>query len=310
MTKVMALGVAALATLGLACGSAATSTHAADRAALRQVPAPLFGVTINHVSAFSQIVASARRLSHRPTTRIYFDVMRPPGYYAKAIRALHADSYLMGELLDSSEETAISTSAFEVRTKSYLRAFGAKIDIWEVGNEVNGNWLGNYRTVSAKLTQAYRAVAARHLRTALTLYYNAGCGDGSQELSPIAFTRTYVPAAVRDGLTYVLVSYYEDSCRGIRPSAGQWTSFFKRLHTWYPHARLGFGEIGMGEPATRKTLAPAKALMAHYYGLKIDLPYYIGGYFWWYYAEDCVPSASKPLWSALDRGFEAEASAG
>src|SRR5215469_1619333 len=307
--KPRALTAAALGTLVLACGGTSTHRPVADSAALRQVPAPLFGVTIDDVSALTKVVASARRLSHRPTTRIYFDVMRPPGYYAKAVRALRPDSYLMGELLDSSDEAKISTSAFERRTASYLRAFGAKIDIWEIGNEVNGNWLGNYRTVSAKLTQAYRAVAARHLRTALTLYYNAGCGDGSQELSPIAFTRKYVPAAVRDGLTYVLLSYYEDSCRGIRPSAGQWTSFFKRLHTWYPHARLGFGEIGMVNPVTATTLAAARSLMAHYYGLKIDLPYYIGGYFWWYYAEDCVPAASKRLWPVLNRGFQAEAAA-
>jgi len=291
----------------LSSGGAATDRHASDSAALRPVPAPLFGVTINHVSALSQIVASSRRLSHKPTIRIYFNVNRPPRYYAKAVRALHPDSYLMGELVDSFEETKISTSAFEARTKSYLRAFGANIDIWEIGNEVNGDWLGNYRTVSAKLTEAYHAVAARHLRTALTLFYNAGCGDGSQELSPIAFTRKYVSARVRDGLNYVLLSYYEDSCHGIRPSAAQWTSFFKRLHSLYPHAQLGLGEIGLQNPVTAKALATAKSLITHYYGLKIDLPYYIGGYFWWYYAEDCIPAPSKPLWPVLNRGFQAEA---
>jgi hypothetical protein len=339
MTKIGVLGAAALATLVLACGGTATGrlasdrhasdmhasdrhasdshksdshasdSHASDTTALRPVPAPLFGVTVNQVSDLSQILASSRRLSHRPTTRIYFNVMRPPSYYANAVRVLHPDSYLMGELLDSSEETGISTSAFAARTKAYLRAFGAKIDIWEIGNEVNGNWLGSYPTVSAKLTEAYRAVAARHLRTALTLYYNAGCGDGSQELSPIAFTRKYVPANVREGLNYVLLSYYEDSCRGIRPSAAQWTSFFKQLHTLYPHAQLGFGEIGMVNPVTATMLAAAKSLMAHYYGLKIGLRYYIGGYFWWYYTEDCLPAASKPLWPVLNRGFQAEAAA-
>ena len=324
MTKIGAIGAAALATLVLACGSAATARHATGRhatgrkasdrhasgsAALRPVPAPLFGVTINQVSDLSQIVASSRRLSHRQTTRIYFNVMRPPAYYAKAVRVLHPDSYLMGELLDSSEETGISTSAFGARTKAYLRAFGAKIDIWEIGNEVNGRWLGSYPTVSAKLTEAYRAVAARHFRTALTLYYNAGCGDGRRELGPIPFSRKYVPTAVRDGLNYVLLSYFVYYCHGIRPSSAQWTSYFKRLHSLYPHARLGFGEIGLRNAVTASTLATARSVVTHYYGLKINLPYYVGGYFWWYYAEDCVPAASKPLWPVLNRGFQAEAAA-
>lgn len=308
MTNNMALTAAALSMLVLSSGSAATHRHASDSAALRQVPAPLFGVTINDVSALSQIVASSRRLSHEPTTRIYFNVKRGPGYYAKAVRTLHPYSYLMGELLDSSEEKEISTSAFESRTKAYLRAFGSNIDIWEIGNEVNGRWLGSYRTVAAKLSEAYYAVAARHYRTALTLFYDAGCSNGSEELDPIAFTRKYVPTKVRAGLNYVLLSYFEDYCHGIRPSAAQWTSYFKQLHRLYPHAQLGFGEIGLENPVTAKTLATAKSLVTHYYGLKIDLPYYVGGYFWWYYAEDCIPAVSKPLWPVLNRGFQAEAS--
>jgi len=308
MIKMMAFSMAAFTTFVLSSGGATTG-HASDSAAMRPVPAPLFGVTINHVTGLSQMVASSRRLSHKPTTRIYFNVLRSPGYYAKAVRTLHPYSYLMGELLDSSEEVQISTSAFEARTKSYLRAFGANIDIWEIGNEVNGRWTGHYPVVSAKLTEAYRAVAARHLRTALTLFYDARCGNGPQELSPTAFSRKYVPAAVRDGMNYVLLSYFEDYCNGIRPSVAQWTSFFKQLHSLYPHAQLGFGEIGMRGPATATTLASARTEMAHYYGLKINLPYYTGGYFWWYYAEDCIPAASKPLWAVLNRGFRAEAAA-
>lgn len=308
MTKVRSLGVAALVTLVLSFGGT-TTRHTSDSVALRSVPAPLFGVTINYVSGLSQIVTSSGRLSHKPTIRIYFNVKQSPRYYAKAVRLLHPSSYLMGELLDSSEETSITTSAFEARTKSYLQALGASIDIWEIGNEVNGRWLGRYQTVSAKLTEAYRAVAARHYRTAMTLFYDAGCGNGSQELDPIAFTRKYVPATVREGLNYVLLSYFEDYCHGIRPSVAQWTSYFKRLHSLYPHARLGFGEIGLRNPATTQTVATARTLISHYYGLKINLPYYIGGYFWWYYAEDCVPAASKPLWRVLNRGFQAEAAA-
>jgi hypothetical protein len=52
----------------------------------------------------------------------------------------------------------------------------------------------------------------------------------------------------------------------------------------------------MNNPATRKTLATAKSLILHYYSLRIRLPYYIGGYFGWYYHEDCLPYTTKPLW--------------
>ncbi len=261
------------------------------------------------MSSLNQIVASSRHLPAMPATRIYFDVTRPPGYYAAAVRRLHPVSYLMGELLDSSDETSIGVAAYAKRTKAYLNAFGAAIDIWEIGNEVNGNWTGPYPVVAAKLAAAYREVAARHLRTALTLYDNAGCGDGPAELDPLALSRRYVPAKVRAALSYVWLSYYEDACGSRAPGARTWTAYFRALHTLYPRARLGFGEIGLTSPVTSRTMRAARSLIRYYYGLPIRLPYYAGGYFWWYYAEDCLPYAARPLWRALSAGFRAEKTA-
>ena len=47
----------------------------------------------------------------------------PPRYYATAVRRLRPVSYLMGELLDSSDEKHISLAAYRQRVKSYLAAF-------------------------------------------------------------------------------------------------------------------------------------------------------------------------------------------
>jgi len=241
-----------------------------------------------------------------PVTRIYFDVTQQPQAYAPAIGALHPVSYLMGELLDSSDETSISTAAYQQRVSSYLAAFGSSVDIWEIGNEVNGNWTGPYPEVAAKLTSAFQLVAAQHLRTALTLYYNQGCGDGPAELSPIAFSQQYVPAFVRDGLSYLFLSYYPDQCGGQNPSAADWTNYFRALNALYPNARLGFGEVGLASPATAATTPAAMSLISYYYGLHVPLPYYTGGYFWWYYVEDCLPYQARPLWGAISAAFKAE----
>jgi hypothetical protein len=273
----------------------------------RRLPSRLYGVTADDVSNISQIVASSRNLPMTPITRIDLDVTRPVGYYQTAISELHPVSYLMGELLDSSDEPHISTAAFGERVRSFLAAYGDQIDIWEVGNEVNGNWTGPYPAVQAKLAVAYRDVSGLGRRTALTLYYNLGCGNGAAELDPIAFTREFVPSKVRNGLTYVFLSYYEGDCNDVRPSARTWTAYFTALHALYPGARLGVGEIGMNNPVTSKTINTAKSMIRYYYGLPVHLPYYADGYFWWYYGEDCLPYTTKPLWQALRRGFEDEA---
>jgi hypothetical protein len=264
---------------------------------------------VDDISNVAQTTAALQNLPKAPTTRLYFDVQEPAGYYTAAVDALRPVSYLMGELLDSSDETSIATAAYNTRVNSYLAAFGSKVDLWEIGNEVNGNWTGSYPTVAAKLTSAYNDVTAAGKRTALTLYYNVGCGDGPAELDPLAFSRAYVPATVRNGLSYVLLSYYEDDCNGIRPSAATWTAYFQQLHALYPNAQLGFGEVGLNDPVTAKTTASATSLMSYYYGISIKLPYFTGGYFWWYFAEDCLPYTSKPLWRVLGNGFQAEATA-
>jgi len=111
---------------------------------------PLYGLTIDDISNLSQVVTSLRHLPKRPVICIYFDVHEPSGYYAAAIRQLRPVGYLMDELLDSSDETGISTARFKERVRSYLRALGRKADLWEIGNEV-------------------RAAGGR---TALTLRYN------------------------------------------------------------------------------------------------------------------------------------------
>ncbi len=289
----------------------AVSRTAPERSAgaVRALPSPLYGVTADSVATSGAIDAAARALPHMAVTRVYFNVREPATYYAAAVRALQPVSYVMGELLDSSDFRHITTGTYNKRVKSYLSVLGNSVDVWEIGNEVNGNWTGRYAAVGAKLTTAYDDVHAAGRRSALTLYYNIGCGDGAAELDPIAFTQRYVPTAVRDGLDYVLLSYYEGECRNIRPSAAIWSAYFARLHALYPHASVGFGEIGMAEPATASTLATARSLMAYYYGLDIALPYYVGGYFWWYYDEDCLPAGTKPLWSTLQSAFASESAA-
>jgi hypothetical protein len=109
---------------------------------------------------------------------------------------------------------------------------------------------------------------------------------------------------VRAGLDEVLLSYYEDQCGGRRPSAAWWRSEFDRLHRLFPHARLGFGEIGMAHPVTGATRSTAVGLIRHYYRLRVAVPHWIGGCFWWYYAEDMVPWRGNRLWHTLAKALD------
>ena len=222
-----------------------------------------------------------------------FDENVDASYYTSPLDSIHPVSDVMGELLDSAYVKRTTVSEYVQRARSYLATLGDRVDIWEVGNEVNGNWLGSYADVSAKIAGAYNVAHSAGKQTALTLYYNPNNVDGPGEPTPIEFSQQYVSPDMRAGLDYVFLSYYETDFENYRPSPAVLTALFQQLHALYPNAVLGFGEIGLNDPATVQTFARASSIMSYYYGLSLPLSYYCGGYFWWYGAEDVL--SAQPL---------------
>jgi hypothetical protein len=316
----LVLCTALLLTLAIGVGPARSSTAGRSRIAGRSSHAraraaavtPLYGVTIDQITHLQPLISSLAALPERPTTRVYFGVHEAASYYAQALQQLDPVTGVMGELLDSSDEKAISVGAFQERTESYLSALGTRVSIWEVGNEVNGNWTGSYPTVAEKLTEAYDDVAAAGGQTALTLYANDfgpdHCGDGEAELTPLQFSQQYVPSQVADGLNYVLLSYYPTQCGGSEPSSEELVPYLERLHAVYPNALLGIGEVGLPKRVKKSSRAQAEEIMQWAYSLKPGLSYYVGGYFWWYAAEDAL-KPKAPLRAALQAAFGDESAA-
>lgn len=272
-----------------------TQTDAATSVpGLPPLPAPLWGVTVDSIDDVPAIVGSLKHLglAHKPTARIVFDRDQPPAYYAAALTAIHPHSWVMGELLDSQFVGEVTVSAYIARTNAYLAAFPDTVDLWEIGNEINGEWLitkgGSAADVVAKMTGAYAAVHAAGKRTALTLYLNPECwSDPKHEM--FQWVSAHVPPTMRGGLDYVLVSYYEDDCNGLQPD---WPAVFAKLRAMFPTAALGVGECGTNKAGLKA------AYIQRYYGMKVDVPGYVGGYFWWYFYQDMVPD-SKALFGKL-----------
>lgn len=288
--------------LCLACSASAAmrSTH----------PGPvLYGATIDRTTHLGEMLSALATLPERPTVRIVYDRSEPASYYATATRRLAGSAWVMGELLDSSAERSITAAQLRARTHAYLRALGSYVTIWEVGNELNGDWTGPYPQVAAKARAAFAVVHGAGARTAITLYANDfgpnHCGDGAHELTPLQFARRYLPMSLRDELDYLLLSYYPTECGGRRPASGVVAAHLKALHRLFPHARLGFGEVGLPHPVTPATLHRARQIMRWAYGLDPHLSYYAGGYFWWYAAEDALRPGA-PLRHDLADAFTAE----
>jgi hypothetical protein len=279
-----------------AASSPASGPSAAPSVASGPLPDRLWGVTLDDVSDVSSIVASLQALPTKPIARVNFDPGMQPADYASAIAALHPVSYLMGQPVDSSEMKRYSITSYKQRFVNYVNAFGGQVDLWEVGNEVNGEWLGTTSSVVAKMSAAYQAVTSAGGQTALTLYYNPNCwSSASHEM--FAWANAHVPAAMKAGLDYVLISYYPEDCNNYWPSQATWQSVFDQLHQMFPNAKLGFGESGNSND--QDPVAQKVALLNQYYELQVQGDNYVGGYFWWYYVEDALPYQGNPVWQAL-----------
>lgn len=264
-----------------------------EPASYHNPPERMYGVTIDAVSGLNNIVSTLDRHEKRLTTRIVFDEWQPASEYTTAVNRIDTVSDIMGEILDSYYVKDYSIQQYIERTNEYLEAFQNKVDIWEVGNEVNGEWLGHKDSVVKKILFSFTAVKKFGKVTAVTLYYNKNCWENPQN-EMFRWVNENMPNKMKQALDYVFVSYYEDDCNNLQPN---WQQVFDSLHVIFPNSKLGIGECG----TTR--LNKKAEYMTRYYTMNVTTPNYVGGYFWWYYKQDCVPWSTKPLWQTLENAI-------
>jgi hypothetical protein len=300
--------------------SASCSAGLASGITGRIVPAPIYGVTLDDVSNTSAEVNSLQQLVHMPTSRIVFDTGEPASYYLGPIQQMHSSSYIMGELADSSYMAGYTAASIGAWTQNYTQTLGSNVDIWEVGNEVNGNWLGS--DTLAKIEAMYDVVSGQGGITALTFFYEGeptdpnNCIDTSNggndmftwinqqfQLSLPAAQRPAETEKIRLHLDYVLISWYPDQCPGESPN---WPWVYTQLASLFPNAKVGFGELGTAQPQNGSAYEVNE--INQYYpmdkttaGLPVN---YIGGYFWWYFAEEMVPWGTTVLSSTLNAAIQ------
>jgi len=282
--------------------------------AFGQVPSPLRGITVDSVKNLPDIVDSISHLTQKMTTRIVFDPGKTPSDYREATEAIHKVSYVMGQPIDSFWMKCFTVPEYMDRVKDYVDNLSEVVDIWEIGNEINGDWtFGSTRkckpkatvsrtaaaNVAAKMIAAYDYVKSKGKITELTLYYNQGCGEPDAN-EMFNWAEANIPDRMRQGLDYVLISYYEDDCHGRQP---EWPAVFEKLSKMFPNSRIGFGECGAQK--RKATSEVKKQYVDRYYRMRIDVPNFVSGCFWWYFRQDMVPykdarGDTNPMWQALN----------
>jgi hypothetical protein len=259
----------------------------------REIPFPIYGTTIDDISNLSDIVTALDDLTYMPVTRIVFDEDQDPSVYNNAVNDIGSVSFIMGELLDSSAVFSYSVSDYSARVSSYIAYFGDRIDIYEVANEINGEWLGSESDSVAKMIDAYDQVKDAGYRAAVTFYYNEDCETYAWE-EMWTWINANVPSRMFQNLDYCLLSWWPADCNDLEKTEAEWGTVFSTLSNLFPNSKVGFSEVGTEGNDTQRA-----EVMEEYYELSINLNAYIGGYFYWYWKDDCVPK-TEPLWTTFE----------
>ncbi len=319
---------------------------------LAQISTPIHGVTvaddydIRTTKYLNQVLPALTGLSVTPSVRTVFTLEVDSGQqgatastYASAIQQIKSSvvtstgqhPYILGQPVDSSYMFCFTEADHKARWNDYVNTLGSNVDIWEVGNEINGNWLYNtgpnadtsgekcpsgwpggvpsttIQDVANKMVDAYNIAKGAGKLAALTFTFCPT--DLPAPNQPFTWISNYVPSTLLNGMDYVLISYYpnKSACAYGLPSASDWVSWFGQLHTLFPKAKLGMGEWGYTQNNPPSNLS---TVLQEGYSINpsASLPSgtWAGGVFYWEFGLTAVPksgtskSGIKSDWSDVN----------
>ena len=270
-------------------------------------PVPAFAGLVAGVTTDDPTVRTAEQvdalasLPRRVMARVTLDVGTPAASYVASVSDLAKVADVMAEPLDSSDMSKVSAVAARARIEQLMTALGNTVSVWEVGNEINGDWVG--ADPMAKVEAMFDAARSAGRRTALTLYYE---NPAAPAFDMLPWVDSHMPQGhrMRSGLDFVFVSYYEDQNAGHRLTQAELDTIFDGLARRFPNAKVGFGEFGWGNsiPSSDSTRAE---LIRRFYGYRVPtVASYIVGGFYWHFRQTMAPR-SRPDWSVLNEAVGA-----
>jgi|ERR1051325_5153120 hypothetical protein len=275
------------------------------------LPSYFNGLTLESPLSLSEEVwERIRTIPTVTTVRVVFDKDTEPERYISVLDRLHSlkfpdggkrKVYLLGEFLDSDflaryrwvcdrgagctsdEDPAAQSHDYKTRIDRYLDVLDRYIDVWEVGNEVNGEWADEgcvkdsddkckYKKVDGKrvsvmparpdltaekIRYAIQKVNEKGKPVALTLIHQPECTTWDDN-TMFEWARNNLRPKLDDvTINYLLISYYEDNCdkgkktideepRGLPDQNRRnlyWNRIFNQLADLFPHVE----HIGFGE---------------------------------------------------------------
>ncbi len=208
----------------------------------------------------------------------------------------------MGQLFDSTDQAKIPLQQFKILVDQVISYPGfEKISAWEVGNEVNGGWLGSEMT--EKIEYASKKVKSVYpdKKVCLTFYWYSM--QDSMQSSLFNWIDSHVTQEIRNNIDCVALSIYFDQ----QPLGFLWDKIMTKLSETFPNKEVMAGELAFIDPGITEFFREgpahltdeeaAKMYIVNRYASAFATPAAVGGGFWWYYDSEMV--GRQPLWYTL-----------
>lgn len=279
-----------------------------------------FGLTLDeelpkHLDSYQWVIDTAERsgsnwvrLVFRPNPSDFtYSDRHSFNEYDSIVHALRAKGFrIMGCVLDTAQwPRTLTPEAYAARTSNLVLHFSRLIRSWEVGSELNGDWLGGARQPLGldAVFKIYTAGAAAvkkaepSLETVATLYWwDSTAPDYDHSLE--GWLKRFVPEGFGKNLDVATVSLWPED----NPVGMAFERPFELLHEALPDKRLMLGSFGYVEREALKGywwLDPAdvdgarKDLVILYTAAACAMPRSLCGGFWWQTLEQMLPPGEQ-----------------
>ncbi len=209
---------------------------------------------------------------------------------------------IMGQLFDSTDQAKIPLQQFKNLVDLAISYPGfEKISAWEVGNEVNGGWLGDEMT--EKIEYASKKVKSVYPDKTVCLTFYWYSMQDSMQTSLFNWIENHITQEIRDNIDCVALSIYFDH----QPLGFLWDKIMTKLSETFPNKEVMVGELAFIDPGITEFFREgpaylsdeeaAKMYIVNRYASGFATPAAVGGGFWWFYDSEMV--GRQPLWHTL-----------
>lgn len=280
-----------------------------------------FGLSIDEgifkrLNRYERLIASMRR-SRADCVRLVFQ-SNPDDFtyahlssfneYDAIVKALEDKGLrVTGTVLETGEwPRTMTPEIYAERVKNMVLHYRDRIRSWEVGSELNGDWLGGTQTPlpPERVFAIYSAGVAKvkeidpALETVASLYWWAGTAP-DEEHALSGWLKRYVPQGFGKNLDIVAVSLQPDDA----PVGMAFESIFELLRDRLPDKRLMLSNLGYVEGKklegywwfnTNDIAASRADFLAFSLAASCAMPQSMGGGFWWQTLEEMFPGQGPP----------------